>query len=95
MTENHFQSSFDNIKRKKLYLEDFWASEPCNWTIMNYLSKLISEDPTVTRRSASNRLINDATIIKKHVIAGTIPETMASTMACYSQVSMLDFLNLL
>ncbi|KAG1103979.1 hypothetical protein G6F42_017151 [Rhizopus arrhizus] len=66
--------------------KDFWTTEPCDWTITNYLTKLIAQDPALTRRSASNRLINDATIIKNHVIAGTIAETMASTMASSLQV---------
>jgi hypothetical protein len=70
---------------------DFLTSEPCDWTITNYLYKLITHDPAITRRNAFNRLINDATIIKKHVIAGTIAETMASTLASSSQVSTLFF----
>lgn len=68
---------------------EFWSTEPCDWTITNYLCKLIAQDPAVTRRGASNRLINDATIIKKHVVAGTVAETMANAMASYTQVSVL------
>lgn len=68
---------------------DFWTTEPCNWTITNYLAKLIAQDPAVTRRVASNVLINDATVIKKHVVAGTVAETMANAMASYAQVSFI------
>ncbi|KAL7318308.1 hypothetical protein PS15m_004542 [Mucor circinelloides] len=57
MTENNFQSSFDNKIRDKLYMKDFWTSEPCDWTITNYLSKLIAQDPALTRRSASNKRV--------------------------------------
>ncbi|CDH53212.1 predicted protein [Lichtheimia corymbifera JMRC:FSU:9682] len=87
MAENHFQNSFDHKVRNKLYVKEFWSTEPCDWTITNYLCKLIAQDPAVTRRGASNRLINDATIIKKHVVAGTVAETMANAMASYTQHS--------
>ncbi|CAO0789274.1 unnamed protein product [Mucor circinelloides] len=87
MTENNFRSSFDNKIRDKLYMKDFWTSEPCDWTITNYLSKLIAQDPALTRRSASNRLINNTTIIKNPVIAGTIAETMVNTLASSLQNS--------
>ncbi|KAG2196235.1 hypothetical protein INT47_007662 [Mucor saturninus] len=72
--------------RDKLYLKDFWTIELCDWTIVNYSIKLFAQDLALTRRSASNRLINGSAIIKNHVIAGTIAETMASTMSSFTQV---------
>ncbi|KAI9273760.1 hypothetical protein BY458DRAFT_473877 [Sporodiniella umbellata] len=87
MTKEYFQSSFDYKVKTKLYVEDFWATDPCNWTITNYLSKLVAQDPTVSRRNASNRLINDTTIVKNHVVVGTIAETMSSAMLSFNQNS--------
>ena len=73
---------------------DFWRpTELCNWTITNYVCKLINQDPTVDKRDASNFLIHDAKIIKEHVFAGTIAETKANPMATDNQVNRLHFNN--
>lgn len=40
-------------------MKDFWTTEPCEWTITNYLIKLFAQEPALTRRSAIEILLTE------------------------------------
>ncbi|KAI9247660.1 hypothetical protein BDA99DRAFT_525693 [Phascolomyces articulosus] len=81
----YFQSSFDENIQLKLHLKEFWITEdPCYWTL-HYLQKLVSQDPGISRRDASIRLVNDSKIVQQHVVAGTVAETTTNSMNQYNR----------
>ena len=47
----------------------------------------MTTDPTLSKRSAQNKILKDVTCLKTHVIPGTIAESMLNHMKEWIQVS--------
>ncbi|KAI7851334.1 hypothetical protein BDC45DRAFT_538413 [Circinella umbellata] len=67
--------------REKLLLPDFFEMEPpCDWNAIHYLNNFVRKNPTINVRSRNKALFDDANLMLKYVIPGTVAETMLKQM---------------
>ncbi|CEJ03242.1 hypothetical protein RMCBS344292_17230 [Rhizopus microsporus] len=67
--------------RDKLFLADFFDLEPpCDWNVIHYLNKLVQKNPAISARPGNKALYDDADLMLKHVVPGTVAETMLRQM---------------
>ncbi|KAI7846918.1 hypothetical protein BDC45DRAFT_542385 [Circinella umbellata] len=71
------RSGYIEIIQSSLYLPRFWElNEPSAWNVISSLEEALTTDPTLSKRSAQNKILKDVTCLKTHVIPGTIAESM-------------------
>ncbi|KAG1058030.1 hypothetical protein G6F43_000188 [Rhizopus delemar] len=72
-----YENNSQLMDNQLTFLIKSWMTEKhYRWTITRYLQRLLIQDSSIDRRSASICLLNDTKVVKDHV-AGTIAETMS------------------
>lgn len=58
----------------------FDLEPPCDWNVIHYLNKLVQKNPAISARPGIKGLYKDADLMLKHIVPGTIAETILRKM---------------